>query len=230
MHTRLGNSISNMSRTQREVIAESLREEIIKGSIAPQKRLQEEELAQRFQTSRTPVREALRQLESEGFIAIRPRRGAVVQQVVSKDIEEFYEIKSVLEGYAARKAATLLKADEINRMERLNNKIEQLRNEGDLLGMVEAHNRFHEVFIQACGNERLASLIKNLVSEYKRYRISLSHTDAIMESIAQHREIIAAFRAKDASLAEELVRENSLEGSRALKGHLRLSEDEDKAA
>ena len=204
-------------KTQREVIAETLREEIIHGTIAPQARLHEVELAERFRTSRTPVREALRQLESEGFLAIRPRRGAVVAPVTPKDIQEFYELKSVLEGYAARKATELLTDDQINRMERLNEKLEQLRQEGDLLAMVEVHNRFHEVFTQACGNERISNLLKGLVKQHQRLRISLSsHTDAIQESIAQHREIVTAFRKRDPNLVEELVRRNSIAGCQAL--------------
>lgn len=209
-------------KTQREVIAEALREEIVHGVIPPRTRLHEVEISERFKTSRTPVREALRQLESEGFIAIRPRRGAVVTPVTSQDVEEFYELKSVLEGYAARKATDRLTDEQINRMERLNEKLDALRQEGDLLAMVEVHNRFHEVFTQACGNERISNLLKGLVKEYQRLRISLSHTDAIQDSIAQHREIVAAFRARDPELVEELVRKNSLAGSMALIDRLKL--------
>lgn len=213
-------------RLQRELIAETLREEIIRGTLSPDTRLQEIELSERFQTSRTPVREALRQLESEGFIAIRPRRGAVVTPITSKDIEEFYELKSVLEGYAARRATERLRDADISRMERLNNELDELRKSGDYLEMVEVHNRFHEVFVQNCGNERIASLIKGLVQQYQRLRISLSHTDAIQESIATHREIIQAFRERDANKAESLVRRNSLEGSQALVQRIRVSESE----
>ncbi len=205
------------------MIADSLREAIISAEIRAGERLQEVELAERFNSSRTPVREALRQLESEGFITIRPRRGATVAAITSKDIEEFYELKSVLEGFAARQAVTRITDDEVRRMSRLNDKLENLRQKGDIPAMVEVHNRFHEVFVQACGNERLGNLLKNLVNQYQRFRISLSHTDAIVESIEMHRQIVEAFRSRDAELAEELVRRNSLEGSKALLARLPLS-------
>lgn len=212
--------ISN--RTLRERIAESLRESIVKGEIRPGERLQEIEIAEQYQTSRTPVREALRQLESEGFLLIKPRRGAVVAPITSRDIQEFYELKSLLEGYAAEKAAEQLSERDIERMSRLNEELHRRYERQDIAGMIAVHNQFHEVFVQACGNERLSALIKTLVKQFQRYRIALSHTDAVQESIKTHDDIVQAFRKRDAAQAAILVRKNSLEGSEALLSKLKM--------
>lgn len=204
------------SRTLRERIVDGLREKIVSGEYAPGARLQEVEIASAYETSRTPVREAFRQLESEGFVRIRSRRGAVVTPVTAKDVREFYEIKSVLEGFAAGKAASRIRDADILRMEELNNELQRCFQEGDVANMVRVHNEFHEVFVRASGNERLELLLSGLVQQFQRFRIALSHSESVRDSIRLHEEIIAAFRARDAARASQLVSANSLQGSEAL--------------
>lgn len=211
------------NQTLRERIADNLREAIIKGELAPGARLQEVEIALNYKTSRTPVREALRQLESEGFLVIRPRRGAVVAPITAKDIREFYELKSLLEGYAARQATPRLTDSDIDRMEWLNGELRRCFERQDIAGMVPVHNEFHEIFVRGCGNDRLAQLIAGLVKQFQRFRIALSHTDAVDEAIKQHTEIVKAFRARNAEHAAELVSKNSLLGSESLLARLRTS-------
>lgn len=203
-------------QTLRERISDALRESIIKGELAPGERLQEVEIAAAYQTSRTPVREAFRQLESEGFLVIRPRRGAVVTPITVKDIREFYEVKSVLESYAAEKAVERISDEQINRMEELNRELKRRHQNGDIAGMVPVHNEFHEIFVNACGNERLAQIIRNLVNQFQRYRIALSHTEAIDESIRVHEQIVEAFRMRDGRRVTELVGMNSSQGGENL--------------
>ena len=217
-----------VQQTLRERIADALREAIINGDLPPGGRLQEIEIAESYKTSRTPVREAFRQLESEGFLVLRPRRGAVVAPITERDIREFYELKSLLEGYAARKAVTRLSDDEINRMESLNGELRKLYERSDVSGMVPVHNEFHEIFVRASGNERLSSLIKTLVQQFQRFRIALSHTDAVEDSIKLHDKIVEAFRMRDADLASSLVAENSTQGSDALVNRLQRIETRDR--
>ena len=90
--------------TLREKILENIRDSIVSGSLKAGSRVSEPELAERYGISRTPVREAFRQLETEGYLTVIPRRGAVVSQFTPKDVEEFYAIKSIMEGYAAHRA------------------------------------------------------------------------------------------------------------------------------
>ncbi len=209
--------------TLRERIADQLRESIIKGQLKPGERLQEVEIAASYNTSRTPVREAFRQLESEGFLVIRARRGAVVSPITAKDIREFYDIKSILESHAARRAVPYINEAQITKMVELNRELKKLYEKGDISGMIPVHNDFHEVFVRACGNERLSNLIRALVKQFLRFRIALSHTQAIEQSIAVHDEIIQAFRDKDADRVARLVAQNSSEGGEQLIHNLKAA-------
>src|SRR3954447_22937229 len=99
--------------TLRERILETIRDAILTGTLRPGEKVAEPELAERFGISRTPIREAFRQLESEGYLTVIPRKGAVVVSFSEKDIEEFYAIKSILEGYAAKRACDKMTDREI---------------------------------------------------------------------------------------------------------------------
>ena len=203
-------------QTHREKIVESIREAIIKRSLKAGEQLAESEVAEHFGISRTPVREAFRQLESEGFLTVAPRRGAVVRAITEKDVLEFYAIKGILEGYAARLATEKLSDHDILKMEELNNELRQCAEKGDAIACYRVHNEFHAVFVRACGNERLYQLVKTLVQQFQRYRLSLSVMGKLKTAIEQHRAIVKAFEARDPDLAERLVRENALEGGETL--------------
>ncbi|MCB0360114.1 MAG: FCD domain-containing protein, partial [Bdellovibrionales bacterium] len=115
-----------------------------------------------------------------------------------------------------RKAVDHITDWQIDRMERLNQELRACYQRGDISGMIAVHNEFHDVFVRACGNERLSSLISNLVQQYQRFRIALSHTDAIEQSIALHQEIVEAFRARDHERVTALVAQNSSQGGENL--------------
>jgi len=213
----------NTQSTLRERISDKLRDAIISGEIAPGTRLQEVEIAEQYKTSRTPVREAFRQLESEGFLLIRPRRGAVVSSITARDIREFYEVKSVLESFAAKRAVARISDEDIERMAELNQQMKELYQSSKISKMVPVHNEFHEVFVKAAGNERLASLISSLVRQFQRFRIALSHTEAIEESIRVHEQIIEAFRERNEDKVSELVSQNSHQGGELLINNIATS-------
>lgn len=203
-------------QTLREKIVESIREAIIKGTLKAGERLAESEVAQRYGISRTPVREAFRQLESEGFLVVAPRRGATVSPITEKDVTEFYAIKGLLEGYAARIATNKLTAREIRKMEDLNNELAAHWAREDVQACHRIHNEFHEVFLRACDNDKLFKLVQSLVQQFQRFRLSLSVTGKLQTSIEQHRAIVRAFASRDADLAERLVCENAVNGAETL--------------
>jgi DNA-binding GntR family transcriptional regulator len=203
-------------RTLRERIVESLRNAIMDGSIPAGSRVAEPDLAERFGISRTPIREAFRQLESEGFLSVVPRKGAIVASLSAKDVSDFYEVKAILEGFAARRAATAIDKEGIARMERLNSEMELAAAARDPRRVHDLHNEFHEVFLDACGNERLAQIVRGLVLQFRRFRLLLAMPGRIEGILQQHREIIEAFRSGDADLAESLVRRNAEYGRELL--------------
>lgn len=196
--------------TLRERILETIRDAIMSGSLKPGEKVAEPDLAERFGISRTPIREAFRQLESEGYLTVIPRKGAVVASFSSRDVEEFYAIKSILEGYAARKACEKLTPRELDKLSAINDKLRHLADDGDIKHFFKVHNDFHELFIKSANNEKLHDMINSLVKKFQRLRVaSLSKPGRMHVSVDEHDKIIEAFRNKDAILAEKLVRKNA---------------------
>ncbi|MEJ2470623.1 MAG: GntR family transcriptional regulator [Desulfuromonadales bacterium] len=195
-------------QTLREKILETIRDAILKGTLKPGERVSEPELAERFGISRTPIREAFRQLESEGYLKVIPRKGAVVASLSERDVEEFYTIKIILEGFAARMAAEKLTDKDIERLEAINNRLAEIAKQGDVKNFFRVHNEFHEMFIKAAGNERLSEMINQLVMKFKRLRLaSLSQPGRMEISVEQHRNMIQAFKTHDGDRADNLVRQ-----------------------
>src|SRR5918994_7649165 len=106
-----------LSRSASAAASEVIREAIIDGRLAPGQRLKEEELARELGMSRTPVREALLMLQSEGLVESIPRRGATVRSYAVGDLDDVYQLRALLEGYAARRAAGRISADDVVRLE-----------------------------------------------------------------------------------------------------------------
>ena len=203
--------------TLRESILETIRDAIISGALKPGEKVAEPELAERFGISRTPIREAFRQLESEGYLTVVPRKGAVVVSFSQRDVEEFYAIKSILEGYAARRACDKLTPREIDKLQAINDKLGLLAKDGDVKHFFKVHNSFHDLFVRAADNEKLTEMITNLVGRFQRLRIaSLSLPGRMEFSVREHQKIIDAFRNKDADQAENLVRCNAEYGGKVL--------------
>ncbi len=204
-------------QTLREKILETIRDAILKGQLKPGEKVAEPELAERFGISRTPIREAFRQLESEGYLTVIPRKGAVVTSLSERAVEEFYAIKSILEGYAARMAVENLTEKDMEKLEAINERLAQLAQEGDIKNFFKTHNEFHELFIKAAENEKLMELINQLMLKFNRLRLASLALPGRMEiSVQEHKKIIEAFRSKDGERADNLVRKTASYGGQVL--------------
>ncbi len=218
-------------QTLREKILETIRDAILKGSLKPGERVSEPELAERFGISRTPIREAFRQLESEGYLKVIPRKGAVVASLSERDIEEFYAIKIILEGFAAKMAAEKLSMKDIEKLESINQRLAQIAKDGDVKNFFRVHNEFHEVFIKAAGNERLYEMINQLVMKFKRLRLASLSVPGRMEiSVEEHRNMIQAFKDHDGDKADSLVRHAATIGADVLIQSMAQSGDSTEGA
>ncbi|UCF87797.1 MAG: GntR family transcriptional regulator [bacterium] len=212
-----------------EDIAESIKTAIIKGKFKPGEKIPEGELAESMGISRTPLREAFRKLENEGFIQIIPRKGAVVTDIDTDEAINLYEIKSTLEGLAARLAARNMKGKDIARLEKINDELKELIDKNDLESFYRVHTRFHEGFVRLCGNKRLIQMISNLNDHFNRFGIiSLTLPGQFENAIHQHSQIIEAFRSGDQSLVEKSVKTNVMTGGRVLVDHLTRSQERKK--
>ena len=193
-------------QTLREKILETIRDAILKGTMKPGERVSEPDLAERFGISRTPIREAFRQLESEGYLVVIPRKGAVVASLSERDVEEFYAIKIILEGFAAKMAAVNLTEKDIDRLEAINERLQKLAGEGDVESFFRVHDEFHDLFIKAAGNDKLYDMINQLVVKFQRLRLaSLSQPGRMEISVEEHRNMIEAFKNRDGERADSLV-------------------------
>jgi len=204
-----------------EDIADSIKTAIIKGKFKPGEKISEGELAESMGISRTPLREAFRKLENEGFIKIIPRKGAVVANIDTEEAINLYEIKSTLEGLAARLAAANMRDKDIGKLEKINDELKQLIDENDLESFYRVHTRFHEGFVKLCGNKRLIQMISNLNDHFNRFGIiSLTLPGQFENAIEQHSQIIEAFKSGDETLVEKKVKTNVMTGGRVLVEHL----------
>ncbi|MCL1925671.1 MAG: GntR family transcriptional regulator [Syntrophorhabdaceae bacterium] len=203
-------------QTLRERIVSTIRSAITNGQLKPGSRIAETEFAERFGISRTPIREAFRQLETEGFITVQPRKGAIVASFSAQDISNFYDLKAILEGYAARLATMTLTEDEIDRMDAINKMMNAALAKKDFRKVVDLHNEFRDIFLHTAGNDRLQQIVRTMTAQFQRYRVILAVPGKMEGSVEQHKEILEAFRKRDPALAEKLVQKNALHGKKTL--------------
>lgn len=193
----------------RELVLDAIREAIINGSLKPRERLMEIQLAEELGVSRTPIREALRKLELEGFIVMLPRKGAYVADVSFKDIADVFEIRAALESLAAGLAAERITDEEMEEMERhLVEKADAIARH-DMTQLVEVDTKFHELVYRASRNDRLSMIINNLREQIQRYRsTSLAYPGRMKQSLEEHRAIVEAIQSRDSQLARQLALEH----------------------
>ena len=199
-------------------VFERLRRMIIEGEYAPDERLIEEQLADRLGVSRTPIRQALTMLEAEGLIEIAPNKGAVVCSFSADDVWDIYDLRAVLEGYAARRAASRVSEEEVGNLDRLAGEMEGLvgrfsDHEEEIRRLVALNQEFHGTIVEASRNRRLERLLRGTVQiplMFKAFFWYGPHERTI--SNHYHRQILMAIRAGDADRAEIVMREHVYEG------------------
>lgn len=175
-----------------------IRGDILSGALAGGTRLAETGLAAHYGFSRTPVREALRRLQAEGMVVAAPHRGARVVDWTSLDVAAIYDLRAVVEGFVARRAALLIGDEEIDRLSVLCDRMEKAAGEDRPLA---DDSEFHGAIALAAGGEMIAAVRRGVVLPVPR-----GYTAEDRErSDRQHREILAAFRARNPEWAESVM-------------------------
>ncbi len=198
----------------RQQVLDGLRQAIIDGRLIPGARLIERELTEMMGVSRTVIREALRQLESEGLVAIIPNKGPVVRELTVTEAGDLYSIRAVLEGYAARLFVENAGDAELKLLAQALDVVIGAYERGDAQEVLETKNRFYDVLFAGAGSETLSAMLGTLHARIWRWRaLGLSHpqrSDArSRESIEGLRAILGAIRGRDAETAEKLMREEA---------------------
>lgn len=191
----------------RELVCENIRQAIIDGTFSPGERLMEIQLADEMGVSRTPVREAIRKLELEGFVVMIPRRGTYVADISIKDITEIYEIRTCLDVLAAGLAAERITSEELETLNGYLIDIGQHVANNDMNKIVEADTAFHDVLYTASRNERLRSIINNLREQMTGIRgRSMSYPGRLVETMDEHRNLVDSIASRDVERAQHAAR------------------------
>lgn len=191
-------------RPLRETVCEALREAIKHGVLEPGERLMEVQLAEELGISRTPVREAIRKLEQEGYVIMIPRRGTYVSNVSVRDVKEIFEIRSALESLSTGLATMRIEPEELDRLRALLTEIEGHIQRHDIDQIVATDIEFHGLLYQVSRNDRLVAIISNLKEQLARFRtLSMSYPGRLQETLQEHRAMVEAIAAGDVEAARD---------------------------
>ncbi len=193
------------NRSVSDEVYRVLREAIIRGELKPNEHLVEMQLAQTLGVSRTPIREAIHRLETDGLARSLPNRATVAAWYTLEDIQHIYSMRARVEGYAARLTAERGTDASINRLEALSRKFAQASpKEQD-----ELNRQFHKAIVQACRAERVINVAMSLVEHSLMGRLYLLHTTGDrLRSVREHEAIADALRGRNGADAERLVRDH----------------------
>ncbi len=184
----------------------ALREHILSGKYKAEEELKEKSIGEEFGVSRTPVREALRQLELEGLVTIIPNKGAYVVGISPKDIRDIYEIRSRLEGLCAGWAACYITEEQLDELEENIYLSDFHTAKGNYEQLVELDSRFHEILYRASGSSQLRHILSDFHHYVQRVRkVTLAMPERAQNCNAEHRKIVEALRERDREAAECLA-------------------------
>jgi DNA-binding GntR family transcriptional regulator len=201
-----------------EEVAELLRQRIFSGELAPGAWIDELKLAEQYGISRTPLREALKVLATEGLVTMKLRRGAYVTEVSDRDLAEVYHLLAVLEADAAGAVAAEASAAQLHELEALHQELEAAARPegGDREQFFALNERFHLRLLALARNRWREQVVGDLrkVMKLNRHN-SLAKAGRIAESLGEHRAIMAALLSRDASAAAQRMREHFSNGLEA---------------
>ena len=213
----------------REVVCETLRDAVRRGVLKPGERLMEIQLAEELGVSRTPVREAIRKLEMEGYVIMMPRRGTYIADLSIRDINEVFEIRTSLESLASALAADRITEDELEKLQRLLVQIGTHIKSGDMESIVRTDTEFHDLLYQASRNTRLVGIISNLREQLTRFRTtSMSYPGRLKATLEEHRNIVEAIAQGDEKAARKAAEHHMEKSEQTLLASMKGKEHENK--
>lgn len=198
-------------------VAERLRTRIFAHELPPGSWIDEQALALEYGISRTPLREALKVLASEGLVMLKPRRGCYVTELSEQDLDEIFPVMALLEGRCAAEATQKASEADISALAAIHEQLEEHARNGDADRFFDANHRFHAQLQALAGNRWLSQLI-----DETRKMVMLTRRDSLRlegrlkQSLAEHRAILKTIRQRDANETGRLMHEHILSGREAL--------------
>lgn len=187
----------------------AIKEDIIYQRIREGTSLVEDELAEKYKVSRTPIREALKWLENDGLVVYYPYRGCFVKEFSEKDIIEIYTVRKALEGTCCRSAAEFITSGNIEMLEQNHSKSVEAFKAGDVEKADLLGDKLHDVIIDISGNSRIKDILSRLDGQQRYFSIITKRLDGRMEkSLQEHELILEALKQHDGELGERRMREH----------------------
>ncbi len=191
------------------LIYEKIRELITYGELNPGEKIVESRISKYINTSRMPIREAIKLLEARGYVETIHNKGTYVRKTSWEEVENIYDVLSVLEGYSTRLAFRKIKNQDIEQLEKLNSILKELNNLNKYKEYIEINGQFHSFFPWICGNDFLLNLVKEIRDRVYRYRfLGITIPGHIQEYILDHEAIVEAIKEGDPTKAEEAMKEH----------------------
>jgi len=207
-----------INRPLYEDVAERLREQIFSHELAPGSWLDEQSLAIAFGISRTPMREAIKVLASEGLVTTKMNKGAYVTEVDRRDLEQIFTVLSLLEGQAAKETAIKASEAQLTQLDNLHHRLEKAAADRDTEQFFEINVKFHELIQEIAGNKWMNGVIEDLRKVLKlQRRDSLTRSGRLLSSLIEHREILQAILKRDPLAADLAMRKHLTRGLEATK-------------
>jgi len=202
--------------TMKHQIYQIIKKEICDGNYLPGQWLQEKELAEKMNVSRSPVREALKQLVDEGLAIEFPNKGVFVKEFSSKDIQEIYDVRIMLESYSIKNSVKVITSINIKKLMDILQNLAECYEKNDMSKYIEYDTQLHEYIVMLGGNSLVSDIYRRIYSQVQQFRIySLTTTKRFDDSIIEHRKIV-----------ENLIASNWKEADRINKVHLTLAREE----
>ena len=197
-------AISDKAKTAREKAYLKIRKAIFRGKFPPGSHLKEEEIAEYCDVSRTPARQALRMLASEGLVSFGPNKRCYVSDVTETHAEEIFDLLSMLEGYSARLAAKNISREQLAELKQLQAKMSEIatRDSSGDFEFLDLNSRFHRTIHAASGNKTLFDMINRIVDFPQNVYLKFGRSTEHESSVGQHAEIINALERGDLDYAE----------------------------
>jgi len=186
-------------------VYQAIKREIVRGILEPGSRLSENNLAKEMNVSRTPIREAMRNLVAEGLVKTSPNKKMTISEVSLIDMKEVLQVRGALEGLAASIAAKKITTEEIKKLEQIVNRMRLYTSIKHLDTYCEIDDKFHELILNICGNKWIIKVRKNLGNFIYRYRFkSLSVPGRLNSSLGEHFKILESLKKQDSAEADRL--------------------------
>jgi DNA-binding GntR family transcriptional regulator len=207
-------------RTKTDSVYEEIKKLILRGELSSDTPISENYLAQRFGISRTPIREALKRLDMEGFVRIIPNQGVFVRDVSISEVKEIYDLRIALEEFVVKELTHTLSEDDLFVLEGNLARQEEALRRHDAFAFHEEDRKFHDYFMKAYGNDMITDFITNLRDRIEGINVNMLKQPGNMELFwGEHRRILEALRRRDGEGATREMDEHLKGGKeRLLRG------------